>query len=296
MTMRLRILRSLLYVPGSSERFIAKVRAGSVVADAIIWDLEDAVAPSRKGEARSLLCAEMGSDDGSSSTLPLPLSAVRVNALSSPWGDADVAALGASRFRPAAVVLPKTESADEVAALVAAMDKAGLPPSTDVWCMVETPLGVLRCEEIARSARCSTLIMGTSDLAKDLNARVVDAERAALVPSLALCLLAAKAHGVAIVDGVHLDLADAAGFARQCAAGRDMGFDGKSLIHPKTIEECNRAFSPTRAEAAHAERVIEAHTAAERRGDGVAVLDGQLVENLHAARAHATLALFEAVK
>ena len=288
----MRLLRSVLYVPAVSSKFIAKVRAGAIAVDAVIWDLEDAVSPSKKAEARSLLCSAMG--DGE--TVEDVVSVVRVNALRTPWGFDDVAAIGASSFAPTALVLPKAESADEVAALVAAMNAAGLPASTEVWCMVETPLGVLRCEEIARSARCSTLIMGTSDLAKDLNARVVDAERAALVPSLALCLLAAKAHGVAIVDGVHLDLADAAGFARQCAAGRDMGFDGKSLIHPKTIEECNRAFSPTRAEAAHAERVIEAHTAAERRGDGVAVLDGQLVENLHAARAHATLALFEAVK
>lgn len=288
----MRLLRSVLYVPAASGRFIAKVRAGEIAADAIIWDLEDAVSPSQKVEARSLLCDAMG--EGETVEGPL-LSAVRVNALHTPWGLDDVAAIGASSFAPAALVLPKTESADEVAALVAAMDAAGMPVSTEVWCMVETPLGVLRCEEIARSsARMSTLVMGTSDLSTDLGVTVSDAERAPLTTALQLSVLAAKAHGVAIVDGVHLDLSDDAGFARQCAAGRAMGFNGKSLIHPKTVRVANAAFSPSAVDAEHAARVIDAHAEAERRGDGVAVLKGQLVENLHAARAEETLALWRA--
>ena len=286
----MRLLRSVLYVPAVSSKFIAKVRAGAIAVDAVIWDLEDAVSPSKKAEARSLLCSAMG--DGE--TVEDVVSVVRVNALRTPWGFDDVAAIGASSFAPAALVLPKAESADEVAALVAAMNAAGLPASTEVWCMVETPLGVLRCEEIARSSRVSTLVMGTSDLSKELGARVSDAERAPLATALQLSVLAAKAHGVAIVDGVYLDLSDDAGFVRQCAAGRAMGFDGKSLIHPRTVRAANAAFSPTADDAEHAARVIEAHAEAEARGDGVAVLDGELVENLHAARAEETLALWRA--
>jgi citrate lyase subunit beta/citryl-CoA lyase len=190
-----------------------------------------------------------------------------------------------------AVLLPKVESADAVRQAEALLVAAGAPPSLALWCMMETPLGMLHAEAIAQaSPRVATLVMGTSDLAKDLHA-LHTRDRLPMLTALGLCLLAARAYRLAVLDGVHLDLADDAGFAAICRQGRELGFDGKTLIHPKTIEAANAAFAPLAEEIEWSRRVIAAHAAAEAAGKGVVLLDGRLIENLHVEDARRVVAL-----
>ncbi len=284
--MNVRPRRSVLYVPGSNSRALEKARALPV--DGLILDLEDAVAPAAKGEARravgeALVAGGFGHREV----------AVRVNGPATPWGADDLAL--AARSGADAVVLPKVEGADEVRAAERALDAAGAPPTLALWCMVETPRGVLAAPAIAAaSPRLACLVMGTSDLVKDLRARHTPS-RAEVLVALGTVLLAARAFGLAALDGVHLDLADDVGFEAACRQGRALGFDGKTLVHPRTIDVANRAFAPDDAEVAAARRVIAAHAEAEAAGRGVVVVDGRLVEALHVEEARRVVALADAI-
>ena len=278
--------RSVLYMPGANTRALEKAR--TLAADALILDLEDAVAPDAKETARANIAAALAAGGYGKRELVL-----RVNGLATPWGHADLAA--AARMKLDAVLLPKVESEDGVRQAEAVLDQAGAPQGLALWCMMETPLGMLHAEAIAASSpRAACLVLGTSDLTKDLHARHTR-DRLPMLTSLGLCLLAARAYGLAILDGVHLDLADEEGFAAQCRQGRELGFDGKTLIHPKQVDAANRAFAPSAEEVDWARRIIAAHQEAERAGKGIVLVDGKLIENLHVAEAHRTVALAEQI-
>jgi citrate lyase subunit beta/citryl-CoA lyase len=286
MPANIRPRRSVLYMPGSNARALDKGR--SLPADGLILDLEDAVAPDAKATARDQIGAAVKAGGYGRREI-----IIRVNGLDGPWGQADVAM--AARSGADAILLPKVESANEVHALDQLMQRGGAPSDMAIWCMIETPLGVLRSAEIAAAGgRLACFVMGTSDLAKDLQASHTR-ERLPLLTSLGLCVLAARAYRLAILDGVHLDLNDDAGFAESCRQGRELGFDGKTLIHPKTIEAANRAFAPSEAELEFSRRVIQAHAEATAAGKGVVVVDGRLVENLHVENARRLVALGEAI-
>ncbi|MBB4268064.1 HpcH/HpaI aldolase/citrate lyase family protein [Roseospira visakhapatnamensis] len=277
--------RSVLYMPGSNSRALEKAR--TLAADGLILDLEDAVAPDAKAEARANVAAAVDQGYGRREVL------VRINGLNTPWGYADLEAVAASGCD--GILLPKVESADTVRQVETLMAAMGAPEPTRIWCMMETPLGILRAEEIAgASARLGGFVMGTSDLAKDLHCHHTPL-RLPMITGLGLCLLAARAHGLAILDGVFLDLSDADGFAAACQQGLELGFDGKTLIHPKTIAAANEVFAPGEAEVTWSRRIIEAHAEAEKAGQGVVVVDGKLVENLHVVNARRLVALAEAI-
>jgi citrate lyase subunit beta/citryl-CoA lyase len=278
--------RSMLYMPGSNARALEKAKTLS--ADALIFDLEDAVAPDAKIAARDTVAAASGAGGyGQRETL------LRVNGLATPWGHGDL--LAAAKMTLDGVVLPKVESADMVCQAVQVLRGAGAPGTVGIWCMMETPLGVLHAEAIASaSPRVAGFIMGTSDLTKDLHA-LHTADRLPMLASLSLCLLAARAHGLAILDGVHLDLDDAEGFAAACRQGRELGFDGKTLIHPKQIEVANKAFAPSPEEVAWSRRIIAAHAEAVGEGKGLLLVDGKLVENLHVEGACRLVAMADAI-
>ncbi len=278
--------RSVLYMPGSNARALEKGR--SLPADALILDLEDAVAPDAKDQARGQIAEAVTAGGYGRREL-----AIRVNGLDTPWGRDDVAA--AAACGPDALLLPKVETATMVAELEALMVEAGAPDRTTIWCMMETPLGMLNAKEVAgASKRVACLVMGTSDLVKDLQAAHTP-QRLPVLTSLSLCILAARAYGQAILDGVHLDLQDDAGFAASCVQGKELGFDGKTLIHPKTIAAANEAFAPSPAEVEQAHKIIAAHAEATAAGKGVVVLDGKLIENLHVEAAQRTVALAGAI-
>jgi citrate lyase subunit beta / citryl-CoA lyase len=282
----LRPLRSVLFLPGSNPRALEKARA--LPADGLIFDLEDAVAPEAKEGARASLAASLIA----SGYAPREL-IVRVNPLDTAWGHADLAA--AATLPIDAVLLPKVESAERVRLTSNLLDALGAPPELSLWCMIETPLGVLAAAEIAgASPRIGALVMGTSDLTKDLHAREAR-DRLPLLTALGLVLLAARAHRRAVLDGVHLDLDDAEGFARSCRQGRDLGFDGKTLIHPTQIEPANAAFSPTADEVARAARIVASYAEAVAAGKGAVRIEGRLVEALHVEAARRTLAHAEAI-
>jgi len=276
----------MLYMPGSNARALAKGR--TVPADALILDLEDAVAPDAKALGRQQIADAVREGGYGGREL-----IVRINGLDTPWGQDDLAAVATCGAH--AILLPKVESAAMVQELEAAMVEAGAPATLAIMCMMETPLGILRAEEIATaSERVTALVMGTSDLVKDLHAAHTPA-RLPVLHSLSHVLLVARAHGLAALDGVHLDLSDDAGFAASCRQGRELGFDGKTLIHPKTIVAANAAFSPDEAEIAFARRIIVAHAEASAQGLGVVVVDGRLIENLHVQAAQRQVALAEAI-
>jgi citrate lyase subunit beta/citryl-CoA lyase len=278
--------RSVLYVPGSNARALEKARGLPV--DALILDLEDAVAPGAKPEARARIVETLAAGGYGHREV-----AVRVNAASTPWGADDLFAAATSGAD--AVVLPKVESAADVLRAERALEAAGAPAALALWCMIETPRGVLAAAEIASaSPRLACLVAGTSDLVKDLRARPMPG-RAEVLASLSLILLAARASGLAALDGVHLALDDDAGFEAACRQGRDLGFDGKTLIHPRTIGGANRIFAPAAEEVADARRIIEAHARAVAAGQGVVVVDGRLVEALHVESARRVVALAEAL-
>lgn len=279
-------LRSVLYVPGSNERALEKSR--TLPADALIFDLEDAVAPMAKEKARQNVIETLKRGGFGKRQI-----AVRVNSLGSSWGYDDLIAVAKSGTT--AVLLPKVEGGDTVHQAEAVLKEAGAPDDLEIWCMMETPRGMLNAQEIASaSQRIRAVIMGTSDLAKDLGASHTK-ERLPFLTSFGLCLLAARAADVAIVDGVHLDLQDDEGFVQVCKQGFELGFDGKTLIHPKTILEANQAFSPTAEDIDMAEQIIEAHAEAEAKGEGVVVVNGKLIENLHVEGARRTLLLSNAI-
>jgi citrate lyase subunit beta / citryl-CoA lyase len=278
--------RSVLFLPGSNPRALEKAR--SLPADSLIFDLEDAVAPEVKDTARSGVAAALAIGGYAPRELVL-----RVNPLDTPWGHADLAT--AATLPIDAVLLPKVENAERVRLTIALLDSLGAPPELSLWCMIETPLGVLAAAEIAgASPRLGALVLGTSDLTKDLHARETR-DRLPLMTALGLVLLAARAHGRAVLDGVYLDLADAEGFAAACRQGRDLGFDGKTVIHPQQIGPANAAFTPTAEQVARARRIIAAYAAASAAGKGAARIEGRLVEALHVEEARLTLASVEAI-
>jgi citrate lyase subunit beta / citryl-CoA lyase len=283
--MTVRPRRSALYVPGSNARALAK--ASSLAADVVIVDLEDAVAPAAKEEARRAAVAAIRQGLGRAEVV------LRVNGADGPWGPDDLEA--AARSGADAVLLPKVEMASTVVEAARRLDAAGAPASLALWAMLETPRGILRAEEVASSSpRLACLVAGTSDLVKDLRARHTPG-RSEVLASLSWIVLAARASGLSALDGVHLDLDDPAGFEAACRQGRDLGFDGKTLIHPRTIEAANLAFTPGDEELVLARRVIEAHAEAEAAGRGVVVVDGRLVEALHVAEARRVVALAAAI-
>jgi citrate lyase subunit beta/citryl-CoA lyase len=286
MSARVRPRRSVLYMPGSNARALEKAK--SLPADALIFDLEDAVAADAKASARDQVGAAVRAGGYGAREI-----IVRVNALATPWGHADLAAVGA--VGADAVLIPKIESADAVRQAISVLHDADGPPDLPIWCMMETPRAMLRAEEIAAAdARVGCLVMGTSDLAKELHAAHTP-ERLPMITALGLCLLAARACGLAILDGVHLDLEDEAGFTASCRQGAELGFDGKTLIHPKQIGAANAAFAPGAEALARARRIIEAHEQAARAGQGVVVVDGRLIENLHVVEARREVQLAEAI-
>ncbi|HMO08826.1 MAG TPA: CoA ester lyase [Paracoccaceae bacterium] len=270
--------RSVLYIPGSKARALEKAR--SLPADAIIFDLEDAVAPDEKDSARALLAQVLAEADYGPR-----LRIVRVNGLDTPWGADDLAAFAAG---PAdAILVPKVGAPADLDAPAAAVPQP-------LWAMLETAGGMLNAAAIAAHPRLQGMVMGTNDLGRELGARF-RADRLPMLAGLGLCLLAARAHGKVIVDGVYNAFRDADGLAAECEQGRDMGFDGKTLIHPDQLAVANAAFAPSEAEIALARRQIEAFEAAQARGEGVAVVDGKIVENLHIVTARAMLARASAI-
>lgn len=269
--------RSVLYIPAANPRAMEK--AQTLAADAIIFDLEDAVAPSGKLAARELLAKALLADYGGRARI------VRINGLDSEWGEGDARAFAAGAD---AVLVPKVSRSadlDRVAALV---------PDTPLWAMMETAAGMLNAAEIAAHPRLQGMVMGTNDLAKELNSRF-RADRLPMMPGLGLCLLAARAHGRVIVDGVFNAFKDEDGLRAECEQGRDMGFDGKTLIHPAQLAIANEVFAPSASEVELARRQIEAFDEASGQGRGVAVVDGKIVENLHVETARATLAKAAAI-
>ncbi|WP_425099826.1 HpcH/HpaI aldolase/citrate lyase family protein [Tropicibacter sp. S64] len=278
MDMAARPYRSVLYIPASKDRALEKAR--TLPVDAIIFDLEDAVAPAEKPGARDTLAAALASSYGNRTRI------VRINGLDTEWGEADAKAAAAMDCD--AILLPKVETAAQLDAL------AALAPGKPLWAMMETPKGMLAAAEIAAHPALKGFVMGTNDLAKELNSRF-RADRLPMLSGLGLCLLAAKAHGVIIVDGVYNAFKDEDGLKAECEQGRDMGMDGKTLIHPAQIDIANTAFAPSDAEIDLAQRQIAAYEETVAQGGGVAVVDGKIVENLHVETARKTLAKAEAI-
>jgi citrate lyase subunit beta/citryl-CoA lyase len=276
----------MLYMPGSNARALEKAR--TLPADSLILDLEDAVAPDAKELARKQVCEAVAAGGfGMREVL------IRVNALSTRWGYEDIAM--ASKSGADGLLLPKVESADAIRHMEAIMRANDAPESMRIWAMMETPRSVLESQRIAESTpRMEGLVMGTSDLAKELDCAHTH-ERLPFMVSLGLCLLAARAAGLAILDGVYLDLNDEAGFESACKQGQELGFDGKTLIHPKQVGPCNRVFTPKPQDVAWSRRIIEAHAAATARGEGVVVVDGRLVENLHVESARRVVGMADAI-
>lgn len=278
--------RSVLYMPGANERALEKAK--SLDADALILDLEDAVSPESKQDARQRVCAAVASGEYGRREVT-----IRVNGAETEWHAEDLRA--AAQAGPAAVVVPKVDSAEAVHAVERILVSAGAPEHTAIWAMVETPVAMLRAEEIAgASERLTVLVMGTNDLANELHAEHLPG-RAPLLSGLSLALLGARTHGKVILDGVYNDVADLDGFETECVQGRQFGFDGKTLIHPKQLEPCNRVFAPADADVEWSRRIIDAFEQARAEGKGVVTVDGKMIENLHVSNAQRILALHEAI-
>lgn len=279
-------LRSVLYMPGSNARALEKAK--TIPADALILDLEDAVAPDAKPDARAQVCAAAASGEYGERVLT-----IRTNGLDTQWHAEDIAA--AAKAGPDAVVVPKVNGADDVLRIEQSLVDAGAPEHTAIWAMIETPRAIMDVAAIASASdRLTTFVMGTNDLLSELRA-LHEPGRPALVEALARCVLVARAHGKTILDGVYNDVKDADGFAAECRQGRVLGFDGKTLIHPGQVEPCNAAFAPSVADLEHAREVIEAFEASLREGRGVATVNGRLIENLHVNDARRVLAFADAI-
>jgi citrate lyase subunit beta/citryl-CoA lyase len=277
--------RSVLYMPSSNARALEK--ATSIPCDALILDLEDAVAPDAKPAARDAACAAAASGQYGAREVT-----IRVNGADTEWHADDLAAACAAG--PDAIVVPKVDSADAVRTLVEAMAAHDAPEHTTLWAMVETPRAMLHAEEIAAaSERLTVLVMGTNDLAKELYAEHVPG-RQPLLTGLGLALLAARATGKAILDGVYNDVQDSDGFLAECRQGRELGFDGKTLIHPGQVDGANAAFAPSEQQVEEARGVLQAWE--DGAGSGVVTYRGRMIENLHVETARRTLALDEAIR
>jgi citrate lyase subunit beta/citryl-CoA lyase len=282
--------RSVLYMPGANARALEKAR--SLPADGIIIDLEDAVAPDAKAAAREQVVAALRQGGYGDREVVM-----RVNAPDTPWGEDDLRA--AVEAAPDAVLIPKVSDAATLTSVGHRLRRLGAPEKIKVWAMIETPLAILRCEEIARAARdvdtrLACFVMGTNDLAKETRARLVPG-RAPMLPWLSVAIAAARAHGLDILDGVYNGLKDEAGFRAECSQGRDLGFDGKTLIHPDQIGPANDIFAPAPEEVEDARAVIAAFALPENQGKGVISLNGRMVERMHADIAVRTVAIAEAI-
>jgi citrate lyase subunit beta/citryl-CoA lyase len=278
--------RSVLYIPGSNPRALAKAR--TLPADALILDLEDSVAPDQKALARRQVAAAVGEGGFGARQV-----VIRVNGLQSPWGREDMAVAAAAG--PNAILLPKVDGPGMIMHAARELREAGAPDPLRLWAMMETPLAILNAGSIAAAAadpaaRLEALVMGLNDLAKETRARLTPG-RSAMTPWLAICVAAARAHGVDIIDGVFNGIADLDGFKRECEQGRDMGLDGKTLIHPSQIEICNQVFAPTEAEIDAASAIIAAFDEPANQGKGVIQINGRMVERLHADMARRTLSI-----
>jgi len=275
--------RSVLYMPSSNERALEKAK--SIPCDGLILDLEDAVAPDAKPAAREAAAAAVRSGEYGARELT-----IRVNGIGTEWHEDDIRAAAAAG--PDGIVVPKVNSADEVRALVAAIEAAGAPDRTRLWAMVETPEAIFNVRELAAASdRLAVLVMGTNDLVKELYAEHVPG-RAPLLTALSLALLAARAAGVAILDGVYNDVKNADGFAAEVDQGRQLGFDGKTLIHPGQVEPANAGFAPSEQAVADARGLIDAFEAST---GGVVTYNNKMVENLHVESARRTLAIADAI-
>jgi citrate lyase subunit beta/citryl-CoA lyase len=282
--------RSVLYMPGSNARALEKAR--EIAADALILDLEDAVAPDAKEIARTQVCAAVKAGGYGKREI-----VIRTNGLDTPWFKADLAA--AVEAGPDAILIPKVSSPETLQQVGTLLDGLWAAPEIKVWAMIETPLAILDAERIARAVRdrrtrLACFVMGTNDLAKETRARFVPG-RAPMLPWLTTAILAARAHGIDIVDGVYNELKDEAGFVCECEQARDLGFDGKTLIHPGQVAAANAIFAPGEAELARAKAIIAAFDQPENADKGAIQLDGRMVERLHAQMAARTVALGEAI-
>ncbi len=278
--------RSVLYMPGSNARAMEKAR--TIAADALILDLEDAVAPDAKAAAREQVCAALREGGYGKREM-----IVRVNALDTPWGLEDLAA--AAAVKPDAVLIPKVSGPAVLHQAEALLDKHGAH-DTALWAMMETPLGILHAEAIAGATpRLAVFIMGTNDIAKEVRAAHTPM-RLPMLTSLGLCLLAARAFGAGIIDGVYNDFKDEAGFAASCRQGLELGMDGKTLIHPSQVGPCNEIFSPSAAEIEMARKIIAEFARPENAGKGVVTVEGRMTELLHAEIARRTVAIAEAIR
>lgn len=288
--MPIRPRRSVLYMPGSNARAVAKAR--TLPVDGVVLDLEDSVAPDAKASAREQVAAAV--KEGGFGNREL---FVRVNGLDTPWFADDLAAL--APLAPDGVLVPKISSAGQLEMIGKRLLDMHVDQRTRVWAMMETPLAILHVREIAVAAqdsetRFTGFVLGTNDLAKETGTRIVPG-RWTMMPWMMSVVAAARAYGLVVLDGVYNDIGDAAGFAAECAQARDMGLDGKTIIHPSQIEPCNAAFSPTAEEVAQARRIIGAFDLPENRDKGVVSLDGKMVERLHADMARRTVAIADAI-
>lgn len=283
--------RSVLYMPGSNARALEKAR--TLAADALILDLEDAVAPDAKETAREQVTSAVKAGGYGKREI-----AIRVNALSTPWGAEDFKA--AAEAKPDAILVPKVSSADEVHDIARALAQAGADARTRIWVMIETALSAFRLEQIAATAkddktRLSVFILGTNDYAKETRSKITRG-RAGLIPFLANSVAAARAYGIDVIDGVYNDISNIDGLKEEAAQARDLGFDGKTIIHPTHIAPCNDAFSPGEEEVATARKVVGAFEQPENAGKGVLQIDGRMYEILHAEIAKRTVAVADAIK
>ncbi len=286
--MNIRPRRSLLYMPGSNPRALDKAR--TLPADGLILDMEDSVAPDAKQLAREQIGAALAAGGYGHREL-----IVRINALSTEWGAQDIQAISRFATAPDAVLIPKIDTASDVVEAISAFESAGCPDSVAMWIMAETPLCILNIAEVAAAhPRLKGMVMGTSDLSKDTRVRHTP-DRLGFITALNLCVYAARAHGLTIIDGVQLDLQNEELLRASCVQGRDLGFDGKSLIHPNQVAAANAAFAPDAAEIAAAHEIIAAFEQAKAQGKGVVVVNGRLVENLHVEEAQRQLALAAAI-
>jgi citrate lyase subunit beta/citryl-CoA lyase len=288
--MTIRPRRSVLYMPGSNARAIEKAR--TLPADAVILDLEDSVAPEAKAAARQqVVDAVKAGGFGAREVI------VRVNGLDTPWHVDDVTA--AAHAAPDAILVPKISTPQQLEAIGQRLLDMRSHLRTRIWAMIETPLAIFNILSLAKEAddsesRLDAFVMGTNDLAKDTRARIVPG-RAPMVPWLMQCIAAVRIYGIDIIDGVYNDLGNVEGFARECGEARDMGFDGKTLIHPNQIEPCNAAFSPSADDVAQAQKIIAAFDLPENKNKGVVAIDGRMVERLHAEMARRTVAIAQAI-
>jgi citrate lyase subunit beta/citryl-CoA lyase len=286
----LRPRRSALYIPGSNYRALDK--GASIPADVLILDLEDAVMPDAKRDARAAVAAAVGVRAYGRREV-----VVRVNGLDTPWVASDIAS--AAGARPDAILIPKVSRVEDIRRARAALTAAGAPSDLKLWAMIETPLGVLNAAAIAAQspgpgAQIAALVVGTNDLARETGAKVLPG-RAVLMPWLAQVLAAARAYGLAVLDGTFNDIEDKGGLRAECEQGRDMGFDGKTLIHPSQIPVANEIFAPSKSEIAWARKVVAAFKTPENAKKGVILIDGRMVERLHEGMAKRTLEIADAI-